>query len=222
MNGREFARRNLGGPGGFVFHDQTAFNGRFGTGPERVAAGAARDWLRAGDNVLAVQAHDRRLANDARFKFLGALQTVSEHPEVLISSNDVWQYFVGQTEPSGGIADPSISRNPEFHDWIELHNRSAEAVSIEGWSLTDQADGKGRWIFPALSVPAGGYVLVLASGEDVSDPLAPFLHTHFKLDAGGEYLGLYNNSGQLATGCCLCQADRAGIFHPDQSARLLE
>lgn len=197
LNGREIARRNLGGPGAFVYHDQPAFNPRFGSGPESVAVGPASNWLRTADNLLAIQVHDRGRASDVSFKFDGSLQVESERPVVLIPAGAAWKYFVGVCEPSGGAADPSVSGNPEFCDWIELCNRGGESVSLDGWALSDRANDTNRWTFPAITLPAGGYLLVLASGEDVRDPHAPYLHTNFKLDAEGEFLGLFDNFGQL-------------------------
>ena len=48
---------------------------------------------------------------------------------------------------------------------------------------------------PASSVPAGGYVLVFASGQDDVAPGQP-LHTNFSLAKEGEYLGLIAPDGQ--------------------------
>ena len=197
LNGREIARRNLGGFGGFAYHDQPAFNARLGVGDESVEVGAAKTLLRDGDNVLAVQVHDRGQASDEGCKFQGSLQLESEPPALLVSPTAAWEYWVGLSEPSGGVADPSVSGNTEFCDWIELFNRSGESVSLEGWSLSNRADDTNRWVFPSVAVPSGGYLLVLASGQDVRDPGVPFLHTNFRLDADGEYLGLFDDHGQL-------------------------
>lgn len=197
LNGREIARRNLGGTGSFVCHDQPAFNARFGAGDEETEVGAAKTLLRDGDNVLAVQVHDRGQASDVRFKFQGALQLESGQPAILVSSTAAWEYWVGVSEPSGGVADPSVAGHAEFCDWIELFNPSGESVSLEGWSLSNRAGNTNRWVFPSTTLPSGGYLLVLASGQDVRDPGAPFLHTNFKLDADGEYLGLFDNHGLL-------------------------
>ncbi len=74
-------------------------------------------------------------------------------------------------------------------DWIEVHNPAPAALNLDGWHLTDSADAPGRWRFPAVTVPAGGFVLVWASGKDRRVPGAP-LHTNFSLKASGEYLAL--------------------------------
>lgn len=75
-------------------------------------------------------------------------------------------------------------------DWIELRNVSAAAVNLAGWTLTDNAALPAQWAFPAVSLPAGGYLVVFASGKDRA-VAGSELHTNFKLSSGGEYLGLF-------------------------------
>ncbi len=82
-------------------------------------------------------------------------------------------------------------------DWIELHNPLAAPVSLAGWRLTDDAADLALWTFPAVSIPAGGYLVVFASGKNRS-PLAGNLHTNFSLDSAGEPLLLIKPDGTLA------------------------
>ena len=37
-------------------------------------------------------------------------------------------------------------------DWIELYNPGGEPVDLSGWSLSDDKDDPGRWVFPAGTV----------------------------------------------------------------------
>src|SRR5437016_1476299 len=53
-----------------------------------------------------------------------------------------------------------------FEDWIEIQNRSAAAVNLDGWSLTDAAANLTKWRFPATNLAAGASVVVFASGKD--------------------------------------------------------
>ncbi len=75
-----------------------------------------------------------------------------------------------------------------FYDWIELHNRSASAVDLSGWFLTDDSGIPFKWSFPSLVIPAGGYTVVMASSTDSS--INGLLHTNFSLSARGGYLAL--------------------------------
>lgn len=81
-----------------------------------------------------------------------------------------------------------------FSDWVEIHNPDAQAINLEGWYLTDAAGNKMKWKFPAVTLPAGGYLIVYASNKNRADPAAP-LHTNFALSADGEYLGLIKPDG---------------------------
>lgn len=80
----------------------------------------------------------------------------------------------------------------DFPDWIEIHNEGTNAVSLDGWYLTDNAAKLKKWRIPAVSVPAGGYLVVFASGKDRTSPR---LHTNFSLDAAGEFLALVQTNG---------------------------
>lgn len=85
-----------------------------------------------------------------------------------------------------GIRDEDGDRQ----DWIELHNPGEAPVSLDGWWLTDKVNNKTQWRFPAVSLPAKGFLIVWASGKNRNHPLQP-LHTSFSLSKSGEYLGLY-------------------------------
>jgi hypothetical protein len=85
-------------------------------------------------------------------------------------------------------------------DWIELYNSSARPVSLGGWSLTDEQSDLRKWLFPPATVlPAGGYLVVFASGQSVNDYVDTkgYLHTNFALDRGGEYLALVDPGGAV-------------------------
>lgn len=81
-----------------------------------------------------------------------------------------------------------------FSDWIEIHNPGTAAVNLNGWYLTDSATNKTKWQFPAVSLPAGGYLVVFASDKNRRDAAAP-LHTNFALGASGDYLALISPDG---------------------------
>ncbi len=85
-----------------------------------------------------------------------------------------------------------LDEDGQKQDWIELRNRGANNVNLLGWSLTDDPNVPGKWTFPAITLNAGQYLLVYASGKD-RKPTAPGgkLHTNFRLNLAGDYLGLY-------------------------------
>ena len=89
---------------------------------------------------------------------------------------------------SGGLHD----ENGDSPDWIELHNDSASPINLAGWHLTDTPGNPVMWTFPATNLPAGRFLLVFASGKDRPQLGTNFLHTNFKLNPDGDYLGLFN------------------------------
>ena len=85
-----------------------------------------------------------------------------------------------------------------YSDWIELYNPDTTVALLEGWALRDDTN---TWRFPAgASIPAGGFLVIFASGQ-VSEnhtDAAGHLHTTFKLDAGGESLALLRPDDSVA------------------------
>lgn len=89
-------------------------------------------------------------------------------------------------------------QDPQGHydDWIEIHNYGAGDINIGGMYLTDDLSNPTKWRIISRGrtgavVPAGGYLLVWADG-DLGDT---GLHATFKLDAGGEEIGLFDTDG---------------------------
>ncbi len=82
-------------------------------------------------------------------------------------------------------------------DWIELHNPLAAPVNLASWRLTDDPADLALWTFPAVSIPAGGYLVVFASGKNRA-ALTGNLHSNFSLDSTGEPLLLVKPDGTIA------------------------
>src|SRR5215471_17425453 len=72
----------------------------------------------------------------------------------------------------GGLQD----EDAESPDWIEIYNSGPGMVNLGGWHLTDDAGNLTQWTFPATNLPAGGYLVVFASGKNRVVAGAP-LHT---------------------------------------------
>jgi hypothetical protein len=118
------------------------------------------------------------------FLVFSAMQLIPE-PNGITSGGLVINEFMaangaGQTDEDG-----------DYSDWIEIHNRSSAAINLSGWSLTDDPNQPEKWIFPDIVLGSQAYLLLFASGKD-RRPAEGFLHTNFRLDQAGEFLGLYN------------------------------
>ena len=82
----------------------------------------------------------------------------------------------------------------DFSDWIEIYNPNASAANLRGYYLTDDSEALAKWVFPAVTLPPKGYLVVFASGKNrVADPAHP--HTNFKLNADGGFLALVEPDG---------------------------
>ncbi|MFW9596853.1 MAG: lamin tail domain-containing protein [Paludibacter sp.] len=86
----------------------------------------------------------------------------------------------------------------EYSDWIELHNYSGNDIYLGGWTLTDEVYFPYKWMFPDITIKAGEYLVVFASGKN-RRVTGKALHTNFNLKASGEYLALINPSGSIIT-----------------------
>ena len=96
------------------------------------------------------------------------------------------------SDNASGIVD----EDGELSDWIEIHNASQQEQSLQGWSLTDTADDARKWTFPDVRLAPNTFLVVLASGKD-RQRMDRRLHTNFKLDKKGEFLGLTSPSGAV-------------------------
>jgi hypothetical protein len=82
----------------------------------------------------------------------------------------------------------------DYSDWVELYNAGREEVDLNGWFLTDDAAQLTKWRLPGTNLPPNQHLVIFASGKSRRTAGRP-LHTNFKLDPGGEYLGLVEPGG---------------------------
>jgi hypothetical protein len=202
LNGVEVARSsNLQTPRTFV--PRTAVtNGTntFSTTTTTFTIDPAVAKLVEGANVLAIQVHNVAIA-DGDIAIGATLQRQGAATPLVARASGAWKYKIGTEEPVVDL-DGAIEDNPDLpesvNDWVELHNNGATAVSMKDWALTDDKTEPGKWVFPDVTIPPGGYLVVMCDGENITTP-APggFLHADLKLDADGEYLALHNAAGAI-------------------------
>ncbi len=83
-------------------------------------------------------------------------------------------------------------QNGEYDDWIELYNTTNNPIDLTGFTLSDNLGISTMWTFPDTFIAAQGYLIIWAD-----DQIQPGLHANFKLGAGGEEIGLWDNFGGL-------------------------
>ncbi len=92
-----------------------------------------------------------------------------------------------------------VDEDGDHADWIELWNSGASAVSLNGWSLTDDPGDLRKWQFPAttpvVSLAANARIVIFASNKNRRLDITK-LHTNFKLAKNaGSYLALVRADG---------------------------
>jgi hypothetical protein len=76
-------------------------------------------------------------------------------------------------------------------DWIELYNQGNTPIDLGGYTLTDSRKNPSKWTIPESTIiRSHDFVLFFADKKNFEN------HTNFKLDAGGEFVGLYDPSGK--------------------------
>ncbi len=85
----------------------------------------------------------------------------------------------------------------DHSDWIEIFNGSDATVHLLGWSLTDSPSNPAKWSFPDVNLREREYLLVFASGRNLTNTVE--LHTNFKLAREGGFLALVSPSGKIAS-----------------------
>jgi len=199
LNGVEIARGNMGSAGQLYAHNATADSGHNASGDSGSATNAPVTYviptalLVPGQNVLGAQSHNQSLNSsdlilDMELEITGG--------SVLAPAAGNFNYLVGLSEPTPPVSSPES----KFVDWFELKNAGATAVDLSGWSVTDEPLLPAKFVLPAgTTIPAGGYLVILADGLEEFNGSTSYLHASFNLSGSGEYLGLYDASGSVVS-----------------------
>ena len=149
----------------------------------------ASDALVEVHNVLVVAAHQADEA-PADLRFAAALQASPRPPELPATAPPV----------TGPVVIHEIMYHPAEDDprgeWIELHNRSGEAIDLTGWLLVDGVRATLDGV-----LPAGGFAVIAAQPDDRGDALgdASIMGTfEGGLANAGERIALLGRRGALS------------------------
>ncbi|HEX5869383.1 MAG TPA: lamin tail domain-containing protein, partial [Longimicrobium sp.] len=90
---------------------------------------------------------------------MGALPTAPAPlgPNITVST------YASQIVINEVMADPDAVTDANG-EWLEIHNRGAAAVDLQGWTLASNNDAS-QTIASSVSVPAGGYVVLAKNGN---------------------------------------------------------
>lgn len=217
LNGQEIHR--LGMPQGAItsstFASRTVGDAAL-EGPVQVAATG----LRPGENVLAVEVHQvNSSSSDVVFGASAELISLGAASSTPGSRNSgaadlpafppVW---INELLPlnTSGLRDNAGEQDP----WIELYQAGPEYLLLAGWSLSDDYNALGRWLFPSGSaIPSLGLLLVWADGE-AAESAPGFPHAGFRLSASGGVVALGRPQG---SGWAIVDYVEYGASPPDRS-----
>lgn len=149
--------------------------------------------LVSGPNLLKVQGLDgagNRPAN--LLATVTVTNSLTSDPVLPVVINEWMANNVGP----GGYA----SSDGLYSDWFELYNPNAVSVDLGGHYLTDTLATPRKFVVPDKTlIAAKGYLLVWADDRSaLNAPGASELHVNFKLNNGGEELGLFAPNGTTA------------------------
>ena len=126
----------------------------------------------------------------------GLPNTLEDHLSLDVASADS---PIVISEASSQNRTYARSADGEYYDYIELYNTSAQPVSLDGYTLTDDPNDLAKYVFPeGTSIPANSYCIVYASGR--ADAPAGEMHAPFKLSAEGESVLLCDGEGRALCG----------------------
>ena len=63
-------------------------------------------------------------------------------------------------------ARTNVDEDGDSSDWVELLNVSARPVELGGYSLSDDSGDERKWMFPPITLPAGGCLLYTSDAAD--------------------------------------------------------
>lgn len=158
-----------------------------------------------------------------------------------IPLSTVAQVRINEVVASNTRSFPDIVDFEDYPDWLELHNEGASAASLDGYFLSDDPAQPRKWQIPdGTAIPAGGYLVIAADGNDSGIgesyprgywPWRNFtterLHTNFSLSADGESVILSKVAGQqpsnlLTLGSSWNYLDDGSSQNDDWKARLFD
>ncbi len=105
------------------------------------------------------------------------------------------------TEYATSKTQTLLSDQGEFVSWAELYNPTDQAISLEGFALSDKQSKKTKWRFPQVTLDSKSFLVVYLSGEERSYDGTGELHADFKLNGKEDGLFLFDPNGRTVDSC---------------------
>ncbi len=148
--------------------------------PENISCGAD-----AKGNTVYYRTPTPRAANS---------ETFTPEPITPVATQSAATLFLNEYATSDTVT--LADEDGDFGSWVELYNYGSAAVALGGFYLSDDLQKPDKWQFPAVSLPAGGYLVVRLSDKTKTYTEGGELHADFKLSGEEEALTLYDAAGR--------------------------
>ncbi len=110
----------------------------------------------------------------------------------------------GAVTPSGLVINELVASNKstamddygQYSDWIELYNGTDSDIDLKNYMLSDDPQKPEKYVFPSVKIPAGGYMLIWASGRGEFDEAKSVIHLPFSISKAHEVICLFDTAGQ--------------------------
>ncbi len=107
--------------------------------------------------------------------------------EFLLTYSSDKQHVVVINEWMSSNSNSYADEKGEFDDWIEIYNAGDEEVDLQRYYLTDNLSIPEKWKMPSYNLLPDRYLIVWADRDEEQGEF----HANFKLDKGGEQIGLF-------------------------------
>ncbi|MEG2152214.1 MAG: lamin tail domain-containing protein [Clostridia bacterium] len=125
----------------------------------------------------------------------GFLNTEAGYQEFIKTAQAHGDLYISELMGANATA---LASGKEHYDWVELHNQGTSPISLAGYGLSDNPNNPAKWVFPDITMNAGEYLVLYASGLNRADAQKKNdLHLNFSIAASGETVFLFGTDGKL-------------------------
>ena len=127
------------------------------------------------------------------------ISDLADPPNAFAGGGD-WAYELDPDAPAGDLVISEVlssnrsgltDEDGDREDWFEVCNRGGGPVDLGGWSASDDEGDPGKWVFPSVLLAAGDCLVVFCSGKDRRPTSGNNIHTNFRLNGEGEFVGIF-------------------------------
>lgn len=122
--------------------------------------------------------------------------TQADRGALYLYDPDDYPFEIGETV----VVNEILSNSGTAPDWIELYNRSDEAIDIGGWFLSDSSTELAKYRIPTgTTIPANGYLVFYEDSNFGPDSTDPNRISGFGLSDNGETIYLTSAEDDVLT-----------------------